>query len=170
MKNGNTNRGGCMLVVVFIFLLFLLILTILLIPINIKVYLKGGRIKLFWHKIKLFDQELKIIFDEEHIEKTKKYGKAYLKLLTKVNYKEMKLDIEGVNYQYSINPMYYGYCYGILSILQSYLAGYKIPLKYSLTYQGDSYIEFFGIIQVHLGRLLLEFTRIKGGKYERAPY
>lgn len=159
-----------MVVMVLIFVFLLLILTFLLIPINLQVFLKGGRIKLFWNKIKLFDQELKIIFDEEHIEKTKKYGKAYLKLLTKVNYKEMKLDIEGVNYQYSINPMYYGYCYGILAILQSYLSQYKIPLKYNLTYQGNSYIEFFGIIQVHLGRLLLEFIRIKGGKYERAPY
>jgi len=154
----------------FISLLIILLVLILLVPINLTLSLDGGRIRMFWRRFKLFDQELKVILDEENIEKTKKYGKAYLRLLTKVNYKEMKLDIEGLNYQYSINPMYYGFSHSLLAIIQSYLSQYNVPLKYSVTYQGNSYIEFFGIIQVHLGRLILEFIRNKGGKYERTSY
>lgn len=154
----------------FVALIIILIILVFLVPINLTISLDGGRIRVFWHKIKLYDQELKIILDEEHIEKTKKYGRAYLRLLTKVNYKEMKLDIEGINHEYSINPMYYGFGHSALAILQTYLAQFNIPLKYSLTYQGNSYIEFFGIIQIHLGRLILEFMRIKGGKYERTSY
>ena len=145
------------IVIVFLFLL----VSILLIPIPLKVSVNNGRLHVDLYRIKLVDVELKVIVNKDNINKTKIISAMYLKLLTKVNYRGLKLFVKGINYDMEVAPAYYGLIQGGLSAIKGYLSMKKIDFDYKAFYMGDAYLEFDGIIELHLGTFFIEFIRIR---------
>ena len=145
--------------VVVVFLLLLII--ILLIPIQLSISINEGRMHLSVFKIKLMDQKLTVLVNKENIQKTKLISAMYLKLLTKVNYKGLKLYVEGINYDMEVAPAYFGFIQSGLSIVKGYLSTKDIDFDYKALYMGNAYFEFDGIIELHLGMFFIEFMRIR---------
>jgi len=150
---------------VIVFLL--LIVLVLLIPITINVKLENGILYLYVFKLRIVEQNIKVFVNKDNIQKTKIISAMYLKLLTKVNYKGLHFFIEGINYDMEVNPGYYGMIMALLSTIKGYLYSKGIEFDYEALYHGDAYMEFDGKIELHLGRFLVEFIKVRRVIHER---
>lgn len=153
------------LIPVIVFLLCLVVL--LFVPISINLKLENGTLYVYLFKLKLAEQNIKVFVNKENIQKTKFISIVYLKLLTKVNYKGLHLFIEGINYDMSVHPAYYGLLMSILFTVKGYLYSKGIEFDYEALYQGDAYMEFDGKIELHLGMFLFELLRLRRVIHER---
>ena len=144
---------------VIVFLLCLVVL--MFVPISINLKLENGTLYIYFFKFKLAEQNIKVFVNKENIQKTKLISVVYLKLLTKVNYKGLHFFIEGINYDMSVHPAYYGILLSILSTVKGYLYSKGIEFDYEALYQGDAYMEFDGKIELHLGMFLVELFRLR---------
>ena len=150
---------------VIVFLLCMVVL--MFIPISINVKLENGTLYIYLFKFSLVEQNIKVFVNKENIQKTKLISVVYLKLLTKVNYKGLHFFVEGINYDMSVHPAYYGVLLSILSTVKGYLYSKGIEFDYEALYQGDAYMEFDGKIELHLGMFLVEFFRLRRVIHER---
>ena len=146
---------------------FLLVIIILLIPITINVKLEDGVMYVYFFKILLAKQNVKVFVNKENIRKTKIVSAMYLKLLTKVNYRGLHFFIEGINYDMEVNAGYYGMLLAALSTVKGYLYSKGIEFDYEALYHGDAYMEFDGKIELHMGRFLVEFFKVRRVIHER---
>lgn len=150
---------------VIVFLLCLVVL--MFVPISINVKLENGTLYIYLFKFKIAKQNIKVFVNKENIQKTKLISVVYLKLLTKVNYKGLHFFVEGINYDMSVHPAYYGALLSILSTVKGYLYSKGIEFDYEALYQGDAYVEFDGKIELHLGMFLVELFRLRRVIHER---
>jgi len=145
--------------IVVVFLIIFLI--ILLIPIQLHIRIYKGRLYIYLYKLKLMDQKLTVLVNKENIQKTRAISAMYLKLLTKVNYKGLRLYVEGINYDMEVAPAYFGLIQSLLSFAKGYLSMKNIDFDYRAYYMGNAYMEFDGVIELHLGMFFIEFMRIR---------
>ena len=150
---------------VIVFLLCLIVL--MFVPISINVKLENGRLYVYLFNLRLVEQDIKVFVNKDNIQKTRLISIVYLKLLTKVNYKGLHFFVEGINYDMSVHPAYYGLLLSILSTVKGYLYSRGIEFDYEALYQGNAYMEFDGKIELHLGMFLFELIRLRRVIHER---
>lgn len=148
-------------------IVFLLLIVVVLIPISINVKLENGIMYVYLFNIPIVEQNIKVFVNKDNIKKTKIISAMYLKLLTKVNYKVLHFFIEGINYDMEVNAGYYGMILAALSTIKGYLYSKGIEFDYEALYHGDAYMEFDGKIELHLGRFLVEFVKVRRVIHER---
>ena len=92
----------------------------------------------------------------------------YLKMLKKFKVLRLNIILDGFSSDFEILSILYGFFYSILSSFDAYFANQKIPFSYQIKYTKNSFFELDGIFKSNLGKILLEYFRLRRIKYGRA--
>ena len=92
----------------------------------------------------------------------------YLKILKKFKILKLNIILDGFSSNFEILSILYGFFYGVLSSFDAYFANQKIPFAYEIKYTKNSFFELDGIFKTNLGKILLEYFRLRRIKYGRA--
>lgn len=159
----------------FFILLFILIY-FLVFPLKLRVYLTNEKIKIYLYNFCVLDQELFQAMKEiqevtiENIQNNliSKEDLIYLKMTKKFSVKSLKIKVKGFNQDFEILSILYGFFYLLLSSFDAYFYQSKIPFSYEIEYGQSNYFELDGIFKTNLGKILLEYFRLRRIKYGRA--
>jgi hypothetical protein len=155
--------------------LFLLIF-VLVFPLKLRVIISNEQIKIYLYKIQILCQKLSLAMKEiqevtvENIENKlmSKEDLIYLKMFKKFKILKLDIIIDGFNSNFEILSIIYGLFYGALSSLDAYFMNRNVPFKYQVRFSQNSIFELDGIFKTNLGKILLEYFRLRRIKYGRA--
>ena len=158
----------------FFILLFILVY-FLVFPLKLRIYLTNEKLKIYLYKFCVLDQELFQAMKEiqevtiENIQNNliSKEDLIYLNLTKKFDVKSIKIKLKGFNQNFEILSKFYGFFYFILSNFDYYFYNKKIPFDYEIEYSQNSEFELDGIFKTNLGKILLEYFRLRRIKYGR---
>ena len=158
----------------FFTLLFILVY-FLVFPLKIRINLTNEKLKIYLYNFCVLDQELFQAMKEiqevtiENIQNNliSKEDLIYLKMTKKFSVKSLKIKLKGFNQDFEILSIFYGVFYLILSSFDGYFYNKKIPFDYEIEYGQISEFEVDGIFKTNLGKILLEYFRLRRIKYGR---
>lgn len=106
----------------------------------------------------------------ENIEKKllTKEDLIYINIAKKIKIIKLDLLIEGFNHEFEFLPILYGFFYFIFSSFDGYFYQKNIPFTYKINYEGNQHFSLDGIFVSNLGKILLEYFRLRRIKYGRA--
>ena len=158
------------------FFVWLFILVYFLVfPLKIRIYLTNEKLQIYLYKFCVLDQELFQAMKEiqevtiENIQNNliSKEDLIYINLTKKFDIKSLKIKLKGFNQNFEILSIFYGFFYFLLSSFDYYFYNKKIPFDYQIEYSQNSEFELDGIFKTNLGKILLEYFRLRRIKYGR---
>ena len=149
---------------------------VLVFPLKIRLIISNQEIKIYLFKLLVLKQKSDLAMKEiqevtvENIENNlmSKEDLIYLKILKKFKILKLNIVINGFSDDFEILSILYGFFYGILSSFDAFFANLKVPFTYEIKYTKNSFFELDGIFKTNLGKILLEYFRLRRIKYGRA--
>jgi len=159
----------------FFFILFLGVY-LLVFPLKIKVYLSNEKIKISLYSLCFLNQEIfqavkelqEVTIENIQNKLMTKEDLIYLKILRKFKILKLDIDFSGFNTDYEALSILYGFLYGVFSSFDLYFANNDVPFNYKINYSQNSEFKIEGIFKTNLGKILLEYLRLRRIKYGRA--
>ena len=158
----------------FFIVLFVLIY-FLVFPLKIKININNNQVKIYLYSLCIVDQEMFQALKEiqevtiENIQNKlfTKEDLIYLNIIKK--FKILKLDfvLEGFSQEFEFLPILYGVFYFLFSSFDGYFFAQNIPFSYKINYKGNQSFFMEGIFITNLGKILLEYFRLRRIKYGR---
>jgi hypothetical protein len=137
-----------------IFLIVILFLCLLIIyPFKIIIYNQNNYLFINISNFITLKINLFVLFDNNHNEEIKKQAKG-ARIITKVKFKEINIDIKGLNFDYKLNGAYYGIIYALLGFIDKLLETKNIKFNYNASYLGDKYIEFKSVFRIQVIKVI----------------
>lgn len=157
------------------YLSLLLTVFILVFPLKISFYISSERIVLKIFSFKLLDQESLQAAKEfqeatiENIEKEmiSKDDLIYINILKKFKIKKLYIEIGGFKNDFDVVSIMYGIFYLFFANADYYFYHKGVDFCYSLNYESKTYFKIDGIVKTSLGKILLEYFRLRRKKYGR---
>lgn len=149
---------------------------VLVFPLKIRLIISNKEIKIYLYKFLFLKQKADLAMQEiqevtvENIQNNlmSKEDLIYLKMLKKFKVLRLNIILDGFSSDFEILSILYGFFYSILSSFDAYFANQKIPFSYQIKYTKNSFFELDGIFKSNLGKILLEYFRLRRIKYGRA--
>lgn len=140
-------------------LVVLFIILILVYPFKINIYNEDEY--LFINISNFVNLKLNLLVLIENIDKINlEKQKKSAKFLKNVRFEEVDLKIEGVNFDYQINGLYFGIMHALLGVIDCICYAKGIELKYDLKYLGEKSVKFNSVIRARISNVIIAFVRI----------
>ena len=149
---------------------------VLVFPLKIRLVISNQEIKIYLFKLLVLKQKSDLAMKEiqevtvENIQNNLmcKEDIIYLKILKKFKILKLNIVINGFSNDFEILSILYGFFYGVLSSFDAFFANKKVPFTYEIKYTKNSFFTLDGIFKTNLGKILLEYFRLRRIKYGRA--
>jgi hypothetical protein len=158
------------------FISLFLVIYVLVFPLKLRVLISNEHIKIYLFKTEIVNQKLSLAMKEiqevtvENIENKlmSKEDLIYFNVLKKFKILQLNITINGFSSNFEILSILYGFFYGVLSSFSTYFANKNVPFSYEIKFDKNAFFELDGIFKTNLGKILLEYFRLRRIKYGRA--
>lgn len=158
------------------FISLFLVIYVLVFPLKLRVLISNEHIKIYLFKTEIVNQKLSLAMKEiqevtvENIENKlmSKEDLIYFNVLKKFKILQLNITINGFSSNFEILSILYGFFYGVLSSFSAYFYNKNVPFSYEIKFDKNDFFELDGIFKTNLGKILLEYFRLRRIKYGRA--
>jgi hypothetical protein len=145
-----------MFLVIFLFFIITIFIFLIFYPFKATIFNDTKYLYIKISNIITLKLNLYALFDESNIKELKKQAKN-IKILKKLQFKEIDIYIRGFNANYNINGAYYGIINAILPIVNNLLETQDIKFNYLVDYNGELYIKFKSIVKTRFYNIVKAF-------------
>ena len=157
------------------YILFLVFILFLFFPLKIRLELSDDELKIYLFNINFVNQKtLQALKEIQEVTKENidnnlmtKEDIIYLNILKKFKVLKLNINFKGINIDYEYLSIIYGLLYSVLAANESYFNNKKISYHFNLGFEKNTSFLIEGIFKTNLGKILLEYFRLRRIKYGR---
>ena len=123
-----------------------ILIFLLLFPFKLKIFNKDNYLLINLGNIVNLRLNLLVLLENMNQLNLKRQKKTF-NLLQKIEFKELNVELKGLNFDYQISGAYYGLIHALFGVIDSFLYYRNIEFDYKLEYDGEKSLKFESFIK-----------------------